>query len=164
MCYTFEFKCKWTRCCNRQNLLKISIPSLSNQMGTQAGTMPKGFSSCNWSPKSADPKVQRLSGWALDKERIFCGWGKRSQIWSPTMTGCTTAGFDSREGQVLVASSPGDKTDLNLSATCVSLKWALSQTSGHSPAQPTPDFGCIIPWAKSLGEPAQTSVSTKPQD
>lgn len=53
--------------------------------------------------------------------------------------------FDNREGQVLVESSPGDKTDLNLSATCVSLKWALSQTSGHSPAQPTPDLGCIIP-------------------
>lgn len=70
----------------------------------------------------------------------------------------------SREGWVLAESRPGDKTDLNLSATCVSLKWALSQTSGHSPAQPTPDFGCIIPGAKSLGELAQTSVSTKPQD
>lgn len=35
------------------------------------------FCSCNWRTTSADLKIQRLSGWALYKERTFCGWRKK---------------------------------------------------------------------------------------
>lgn len=37
----------------------------------------RDFCSCNWSPTSADLKIQRLSGWALYKERTFCGWWEK---------------------------------------------------------------------------------------